>query len=188
MDADDLKRMAVQLMAVAELLDERSKRAVQQVEQSTADLGRAAHGLGHDAQALSREALKGIRSEAGAALEQGLGPATKRCDEQLRASAKTVAAAVDALDGATRGLRSQQQRLVWTGLAALAVGSLLAAGGSSLLVWKNMRELERAEFGNDILSATRSGRLTRCGDTLCAQVGAQPKRYGAKGEYLLLGE
>ena len=39
----------------------------------------------------------------------------------------------------------------------LTIGSLLAAGGSSYIAWKSMREIRRAEFGQDILQATQSG-------------------------------
>ena len=41
-------------------------------------------------------------------------------------------------------------------------------------------------FGEDILEATRNGSITRCGEALCVKAGADARRAGPGGEYLLL--
>jgi hypothetical protein len=74
--------------------------------------------------------------------------------------------------------------LVWKGLGALIVGSLLAVGGSGYFAWKGMRQIEQAQFGADILRATQNGRLTRCGKDLCVKLGKHPRHYD--GNYVLL--
>ena len=78
--------------------------------------------------------------------------------------------------------------LVWNGLIALLVGSLLAAGGAAWIARDSMQKVAQAHFGQDILQAAQSGAITRCGDLLCAKVGKKLQRYGKEGEYLLLQE
>lgn len=85
-------------------------------------------------------------------------------------------------------LTSARRTLLWNGLIALLVGSLLVAGGAAWVAHKSMQEIAQAHFGKDILEATRSGAITRCGGTLCVRVGKKPQRYGAHGEYVLLQE
>jgi len=85
-------------------------------------------------------------------------------------------------------LTHAQRALVWKGLIALTIGSLLAAGGSAYVAWNSMREVRQAEFGTAILRATRSGALTACGEerALCVRVGRQSRRVGDRGEFLLV--
>src|SRR3546814_808774 len=101
--------------------------------------------------------------------------------------------AIQAAQGRARDIEEQRKRrgrvqggLVGKALVALTIGSRLAAGGSGYIAWKSMHEARRAEFGQDILQATQSGVLTRCGDALCAKVGEQAARYGSNEEYVLL--
>jgi hypothetical protein len=74
------------------------------------------------------------------------------------------------------------------GSMALLTGSVLAAGGSSYIAWKNMDEIKRAEFGTAIIRATQSGALTHCDDVLCVKAGKNAPRYGKNGEYILVRE
>src|SRR3546814_1215764 len=90
------------------------------------------------------------------------------------------------MDEQGKRLARMQGGLVWKPLVALTIGSLLAAGRSGYIAWKSMHEVRRAEFGQDILQATHTGVLTRCGDALCAKVGEQALRYGSHEEYVLL--
>jgi len=73
-------------------------------------------------------------------------------------------------------------------LLALFIGALLAVGGAGFVVWDSMREIKTAQFDQDILHATQTGALTRCGEALCVKVGKQIKRYGNDGDYVLLSE
>lgn len=186
MHADDLKDLAVRLVAVAELLEQRSERAVRQVELGTLQLGEAVQGLGLTGQRLSAEVLDAVRAQSGAAVERGLAAALAHCQAQFRAAADSAMQAAHQFDEAGHRLHAEQRRLRWTGWMALLIGSLLAAGGSGWLVARHMRQLEQAEFAADVLQATRSGAITRCGERLCVRTGDRPQRYGARGDYLLI--
>src|SRR3546814_2586095 len=106
-------------------------------------------------------------------------------DSQLQTGIQAAQRAALDMDEQCKRLARMQGGLVWKALVALTIGSLLAAGGSGYIAWKSMHEVRRAEFGQDILQATQSGVLTRCGDALCAKVGEQAMRYGSNEEYVL---
>lgn len=90
----------------------------------------------------------------------------------------------------TLQLTRAQTTLVWKSLLVLGLGSLLLAGTSIYIARDRMRVVRQAEFGADILHATRSGTITRCGkqEALCVRVGKTLRRAGAQGEYILLQE
>ena len=184
----DLEQLALRLSAVADFLEERSERAVQLVAQGTHVLDQTAHGLGAMAQQLSREVVETIGAQAEGAIQRAIGRATAEYNAQLQEAARTAAGAARQLEEQRDSLRRVQQGLLWKGLTALLIGTVLAAGGSSYVAWNNMREVKRAAFAKDILRATQSGVLTRCGDALCVKVDQRARRFGAKGEYLLLTE
>lgn len=183
---DALKQSLLKLATIANHLDARNAQAVQQVEASTESLDRSMHRLESGAKRLADEALQVIGEQARQTVAQGAAQAMSELDAQLQAGIQAAQRAVLDMDEQRKRLARAQGGLVWKALVALAIGSLLAAGGSGYIAWKNMREVRRAEFGQDILQATQSGVLTRCGDALCAKVGKQAVRYGSDEEYVLL--
>ena len=183
---DALKQSLLKLATIANQLDARSTRAVQQVEASTESLDRGMHRLESGATRLASEALQMIGEQARQTVAQGTAQAMGELDAQLQAGIRAAQKAALDMDEQRKRLARAQGGLVWKALVALTIGSLLAAGGSSYIAWKSMREIRRAEFGQDILQATQSGALTRCGDALCAKVGGQTERYGSDEEYVLL--
>lgn len=183
---DALKQSLLQLATIANQLDARSTRAVQQLEASTDSLDHGMQRLESSATRLASEALQVIGEQARQAFAQGTAQAMGELDAQLQAGIQAARRAVLDMDEQRKRLARAQGGLVWKALVALAIGSLLAAGGSAYVAWKSMHEIRRAEFGQDILQATRNGVLTRCGDALCAKVGKQAVRYGSDEEYVLL--
>lgn len=185
-DADDLRQFAVRLAAIAELLDRRSEQAVRRIEHGAADLGRASHALGGSSDRLVRELVDMLRQQSGAAVQKGVGEALAQCRAAFDAAEAQATRAASEWRQQRVRLATGQRRLLWGSAAALIVGSVLAAGGSAWLVREHMRQLEQAHFGEDMLEATRTGAITRCGQRLCARVGANPHRYGAHGEYVVV--
>lgn len=185
-ELDALKQSLIKLATIANQLDARSARAVQQIEASTDSLDRGMHRLESGATHLAGEALQMIGQQARQAVTQGTTQALGELDKQLQAGIQAAQRAALDMDEQHKRLARAQGGLVWKALVALTTGSLLAAGGSGYIAWKSMREIQRAEFGHDILQATQSGVLTRCGRALCAKVGEQAVRYGSNEEYVLL--
>jgi hypothetical protein len=137
-------------------------------------------------QQFAREALNALRSQGREAVQAGADQAVEHYSRKLNEAAADASRASGEVRESATALRRQRSLWLWAAPLALIVGAAIAAGGSSFLVWKNMAELKRADFGQDILHATQSGALTRCGDALCARVGKEAKRYGAQGEFVLL--
>jgi hypothetical protein len=160
---------------------------VERIEKSAAllDQGRQRFNVG--VEQFVAQTVQLLGDQAHHVIEQGAGKAVYQFNTQLQQTAASAKVSADLMGHEHQRLARGQNALVWKGFTALIVGSLLAAGGSSFLVWKNMRALERAEFGSGILHATQTGNLTRCGkDALCVKVGKDPKRAGANGEYLIV--
>ncbi|SDQ86842.1 hypothetical protein [Pseudoxanthomonas sp. CF125] len=185
---EEVKKLLVKLAAIANQIDARSVEAVRRIEGSAAALDQGRQRFNASAEQFVGQAVRSIGEQAHDVIVQGTGQAVRQFNAQLQQSAASAKSSAETMREQHNLLARAQSMLVWKGLIALIIGSLLAAGGSSYLVWKNMRELKRAEFGADILHATQSGSLTRCGkdNALCAKVGKSPKRAGMQGEYLLL--
>lgn len=182
-DAQDLKRLAADLAVFAQHMQEQSERAVQHVDRSADELHRAAMGMGAGAQELAQQLVGAVQTQAREAIGRGVDQTFGPVASQLRESAETAERAAKALEEQHIGLLRSQQGLIYKGVLALLVGSALAVGSSYYFMRKSMREIERAQFAKDILQATQSGALTRCGDALCVRAG---KPYGSKGEYVLV--
>lgn len=181
----DLQELALRLGTVVAFLEERAEQASQQSAQGAQALHLAVDGFGARTRQLSQETVSAIATQAQGAIRQGVAQATDQCALRLQEAAQVANRAAAALDAQARALSGMQSGLAWKAGLALLVGAVLAAGGSAAVAWHSLRDLERAEFAEDILEATRTGRLTRCGEALCVRVGVQPRRAGG-GEYLLL--
>lgn len=186
MDGEATRQLTLKLLAIADRMEQRDARFADQLRQHVTDLQRATQAVSGGGQQFARDALEALRSQVRDAVAGSIAEAAEASRQQLESTARVAARSAQEVNEATLALRRQRNAWLWTGPLVLAIGALMTAGGSSYLVWKNMAELKRASFGQDILRATESGALTRCGDALCAKVGATPRRYGRQGEYLLL--
>jgi hypothetical protein len=186
-DADALKQTVARVAAIVDRLETRSDHAVQKIQSGVAILDQGARRLNGSGEQLAGEALQLIGARAHQALGQSVARAAAEFGQQLHASADKAQRAAEALAEQRRLLTAAQSALVWKGLVALAIGSLLAAIGCGLFAWYSLREVRNAEFDRDILRATQTGVLTPCGDgALCIKVGRNPRRAGKDGEYRVL--
>lgn len=186
METGDLQELALRLSAVVDFLEERTERASEQARRGASALDQAAHAFDGTLRQLSDAAARTIAAQAQDAVRNAVLPPVAACVQQLQQAIQGANRASLALEDKARASARATASLAWKAGIALLVGAILAAGGSALVAWKSLRDLERADFGEDILEATRSGLITRCGDALCARVGRSPRRAGPRGEYLLL--
>lgn len=184
----DLQELALRLGAVVAFLEERAEHASLQSAQGAQALHQAVDGFGACTRQLSQDALSAITSQAQGAIRQGVAQAADQCGLRLQEAAQVASRAAATLDAQARTLAGAQRSIAWKAGLALFVGAALAAGGSALVAWKSLRDLERASFGEDILEATRSGAITRCGESLCVRASQDAGRAGPGGEYLLLDQ
>lgn len=187
-DVEGVRQALIKLMAIADRLEARNTQTVLRIEAVTAALDQGVIRLDAGGERFAKSALQVIGSNAQQAITQGAGQAIGEFRQQLQQSATSAQSAAHAMDEQRRGLTAARRTLVWNGLIALLVGSLLTVGAAAWVVHRSMRELAQAHFSQDILQATQRGAITRCGDALCAKVGRKPQRYGKDGHYLLLQE
>jgi hypothetical protein len=180
------KQTLVKLMAIADRLDARNLKTAQQLEAAVTALDHGAARLDQGADAFAQRALQLFGTDAQQSMVQGTQQEASQVRYQLEHTASHAQAAAQAMEREARLLTGARRSLVFNGLLALLVGSLLAAGGAAWIAHKSMQEVAQAHFAKDILEATRTGTVTRCGDLLCARVGKKPRRDGAQGEYVLL--
>lgn len=188
MDVAAFKDLTLKLLALADRMEQRDERFVRLLTQQVAELQNTTRAVSSSGETLARDALDVLRNQARGAVADSIAEAANASKVQLEASASSASWSAREVNEAAMELRKQRGLWLWAAPIALITGALLTAGGSSFLVWKNARELKRTEFGQDILRATQSGTLNRCGEALCAKVGTKPKRFGKEGEYALLQE
>jgi len=186
METSDLQELALRLSAVVDFLEERTERASEQASRGASALDQAALAFDGTLRQLADAAGRTIAAQAQDAVRSAVVPPVTACVQQLQQAIQGAHRASLALEDKAKASARTTASLAWKAGLALVVGAVLAAGGSALVAWKSLRDLERAGFGEDILQATRSGAITRCGQSLCARVGTAPRRAGPGGEYLLL--
>lgn len=160
-------------------VSETMQRSGQAMEQS-------AQGIEEQVQRLSQHVIDAVRTESHHALEAGARDGVAPVIEQLQQSIRSIQNSSQDLSAQSRALQGVRRSMVWMSGIALLLGSLLAVGSSSYFVWKNRQELKRGEFGRDILEATRSGAINRCGEALCVRIGNAPRHYDKNKNYVLL--
>ncbi len=187
MDTDEsLQNLALKLAAVADMLDQRSQQAVQAAEQGVQQLHYATQGLNHHGQQMASVVAETLGTQAKQSIEHGTAESLEHLRQELRKASESAAQSAKLISDQAHALQKSQKKILWKASLALLVGSVLAAGGTAFIAWRSLQQFKRADFAEDVLEATRTGAITRCGDALCARVGEKPGKFGPKGEYLLL--
>jgi len=187
MQPTDLQETALRLSVVVDFLEERAEQASLQSAQGAQALRQAIDGFDVRSRQLSQDIVTAIASQAEGEIRQAIARAAEQCNARLQDAGQSAMRAAALLDGQAHALGGIQRRLAWKAGVALLVGAALAAGGSAMVAWKSLRDIERAGFGEDILQATRNGTITRCGESLCVKAGADARRAGPGNAYLLIG-
>ncbi|MEO8746425.1 MAG: hypothetical protein ABI379_02025 [Rhodanobacter sp.] len=187
-EIEALQQLLLQLATIAKQLDRRSEVAVEHVDASTVALDQALRVLGDGTEQFVRESTRAVGEVVHQAIAQGLGNSLGAFNRQLQATAEVAQRAAHAMEEQRSRLAAARHSLVWNALGALLIGSLLAVGTASYVGWKAVQEVKAAQFAQDILHATASGTLTRCGTDLCVKVGKQVRRYGKNPGYVLISE
>ncbi len=181
-----LQDLALKLAVVAEMLDQRSQQAVHAAAEGAQQLHYAAQGLNQQGQQMANVVVETLSAQAKQSIEHGAAESLEHLRQELRKASESAALSAKLISDQSKALQSSQKQILWKASLALLVGSLLAAGGTAFIAWRSLQQFKRADFAEDVLEATRSGAITRCGDALCARVGEKPNKFGPKGEYVLL--
>ena len=185
-DVESVQQALIKLLAIAGRLDARHQQSVQRIDAAAGAMEQGVGRLDQGSEHFARQALQLIGADVRQTIAGGAGQAVKEFQHQLQQAANSLQWAAQTMDEQRKGLAASRRSLVWGGAIALLLGSLLAAGGAAWVAHRSMQEVAQARFGQNILQATGSGAITRCGDALCARIGKKPQRYGKDGEYALL--
>ncbi|MGY0505524.1 hypothetical protein [Luteimonas sp. e5] len=186
MNERELQELALRLGAFTQALEERAARISGELERTGESMAKSAQDIESRMQRLSHDVIDTVRREGRGAVSQGLQEGMAPGIERLQQTVGSLHQASQTLHEQVKGLQASQRSIGMLAGAALIIGALLAAGGSSYLVWKNHQELKRAEFSRQILDASRSGSLSQCGERLCVRVGPEAKRFDANADYILV--
>lgn len=187
-DVETARQALIRLMAIADRLESRNAQVVQRIDAATVALDQGVSRLDAGGGRFAQDALQVIGSSVQQVMAQSAGQAVDGLRQRLQQGADSVRAAAQAMDVQRKGLAAARHTLVWNGLIALLLGSLLAAGAAAWVVHRSLQDLAQVRFGQDLLRATQRGAITRCGDSLCVKVSRKPRHFGKDGQYVMLEE
>ena len=186
-NVDAVAQALAKLMAVTDRVDARNTQTVQRLETLAATMERGAQRLEAGGERFAAAALQTIALHAQQAVGAVVAQTVGQVQQQMQQAGNSASAAARAMDVELAAMVAARRGLVWNGLLALLVGTLLAVGATVWIVHSS-GALAQARLGQDMVQAMQRGALTRCGDSLCAKVGRKPQRYGKDGGYVLLAE
>lgn len=183
----DLQDMALKLAAIADMLDQRSQQAVNAAAHGAQQLQYVAQGLNQQGQHMVQTVIGAVSANAKQAIEVGTADALEKLRKELQQAQASAAESAKSIAEQAKALQKSQKTLVTRAGVALLAGALVVVAVSAYFAWHTRQQFKQADFAQDVLDATSSGAITRCGDDgLCVRIGETPVRYGRKGEYVLL--
>lgn len=175
---DDVKELVLKLAAIAGRIDQRNQADTAQIANGVQTLDLASRRLQGGADQFAGAVMHTVGKQVHDVVAEHSAHALDQFNEQLRTSTSRVQWATEALAEQRKMLHRTQRTLVWQGLLALLIGSVLAAGTGGYLLWQAAHVGGDATLTADIRQAVASGALARCSDgQICART-AVPKHAG----------
>lgn len=187
MTTEDLKDLSLKLAAIADMLDQRSQQAVNTAAHGAQQLQYVAQGLNQQGQRMVETVIASVSANAKQAIEAGTAESIDKLRKQLQQAQESAGGSAKLIADQAKALEKSQKTLVARSGIALLIAAAVVAGASAYFAWHTRQQFKQADFAQDVLDATNSGAITRCGEEgLCVRIGDNPTRYGRKGEYVLL--
>jgi hypothetical protein len=154
-----------------------------QHQASLAQLRQAGAAVGEGSQSLARDVVKTIETQGRHALRDGLDDAVGHFRQQLDGSLAETRSVLSTLaDNAARA-STVQTSLVWKGLVALLIGSVLAVAGTWAYARAQLKQIERQRMEARYLEAFNRADVVLCGEDLCANIDPSVPAQGADRRY-----
>lgn len=170
---DEVKETVLKLAAIAGQIDQRNRAGTQQIENGVQALSDTARRLQDGAERFANAVMQRVGEQVQSVVADRSAAALDHFNEQLQASTGRVQWATEALTEQRKLLTAAQRTLIWKGLLALLVGSVLAAATGGYLLWQARHLDGDPALAADIRQAVASGALTRCNQNeLCARTSA----------------
>lgn len=167
---NEVKEVVLKLAAIAGQIDQRNRAGTQQIENGVQALSDSAQRLQDGAERFANAVMQRVGEQVQSVVADRSAAALDHFNEQLQTSTGRVQWATEALTEQRKLLTAAQRTLIWKGLLALLVGSVLAAATGGYLLWQARHLGGDPTLAADIRQAVASGALTRCNqDQLCAR-------------------
>lgn len=182
-----------QFALLAETLERNASATIQQQQQSTQYLQQTAERSNEQMQST----IGNVGNQMKTLLQQAIDQTFAQGMQQFDAAAKAVAAdmrqAGESMQKDQAIMAANIKRLTWK-LHAIAIAStLLLVVGGLMLLWQQSRLYEEAKdrataaaIDAEIAAAFRQANVTSCGGRPCVKLDSKARRWGQKGDYVLL--
>lgn len=181
--ADELQELALRLSAFTDTLTRHAERLVQDNQQAAQGLLETSRQFSAQSATLARQLVQTIATESRSAIERGSAEGMRGASDQLQRASAEIGRSATALERQREQLAAAQRSLVWKAGLALVLGSLLATGTCAFTAWRTQQFMASNALPRELIEATQNGTLSRCGNALCARIGAKPRLHGDDGQY-----
>jgi hypothetical protein len=186
---ESTKRFAL----LAETLERNAGAAVQQHQQSAQALQQTIERGQQQIRATADNAGETFQQAALIAIEHAFAPGTRQFEIAAQDIAQRMQQAGLSLQAQQAEAAASYKKILWK-LHAIAIASvgLLLVGGSALIYYqtqsyRDARDRTRAaEVDAEIAEALKRAQVTSCGGRPCLKLDLNARRWGGKGEYVLL--
>lgn len=184
---------AKQLALLAEALERRSESAVSTQRSAAFALTRAAAEAKEAVDTLTLTASRDVEKATSAAVEDVLGRGLSAFHRQVVLSSEQVEASSGLVYAAGQMVRSVMVRQIKLAYLAVAGAIALVTVGGGALIWaeitayKDARERSAAaQINAEVVEAYSRAGMTSCGGHPCVKLDRKAKRWGDKGQYVLI--
>lgn len=184
---------AKQLALLAEALERRSETAVSTQRSAAFALTRAASEAKEAVDTLTLTASRDVEKATSAAVEDVLGRGLSAFHRQVVISSEQVEASSGLIYASGQMVRSVMVRQIKLAYLAVAGAIALVAVGGGALIWAEIAAYKdararsaAAQINAEVVEAYSRVGMTSCGGHPCVKLDRKAKRWGDKGQYVLV--
>ena len=171
MNQSDIERMAVELAAFAQLLEQRSEQVVQQSLQATQAMQHSAQDAASTSQRISAQAVDEFRQAIAGAIQDGMCQPLEAAKKTLHEGMFHIETASQSLDARMRAQHKVYAANAWKVFIACALASVTVIGVAVYMSVQARQEMARAEWISQVNAAIANGKLGACAEGgVCAYI------------------
>lgn len=177
--------MVLQTASILETFRRQSDKVHDANLKSAEQLNRAAADVPDRVQQAMAGTLSGMASEATQRLRHGLQAPLAELQQQINATSQRIDPAAQRLTASAAQVDQLLRRVTW--VCVLAVGVLVTGLTlAGVAAWKANSAIKKTQLEADVLRAYNEANVRLCDGRLCAKPAPGNKRFGDKGEYILV--
>jgi exonuclease VII large subunit len=182
-----------QFALLAETLERNASAAIEQQQQSTQSLQQTVERTNERMQSTIDSAGDQLKRLLQQAIDQTFAQGMQQFDAAAKAVATDMRQAGESMQKDQAIMAANIKRLTWKLHAVAIVSTLLLVAGGFMLLWQQSRlyddakdRVTAAAIDAEIAEAFRQAKVTSCGGRPCVKLDTKARRWGQKGDYVLL--